>query len=112
MIELSTFLAYSAASIALIIVPGPTVTVIIANSLRYGPRPGLWNIAGTQLGVAIMVVVLAFGLDFIVREAGYFFEVLRWIGAAYLVWLGIKLWRSDGSLGEADAAPPDRKSVV
>lgn len=105
MIELSTFLAYSAASIALIIVPGPTVTVIIANSLRYGSRSGLINIAGTQLGIAIMVIVLAFGLDFIVREAGYVFEILRWVGAAYLIWLGIKMWRSDGQLGSATLEP-------
>ncbi|MEN0088822.1 MAG: LysE family translocator [Pseudomonadota bacterium] len=103
--ELSTFLAYSAACIALIIVPGPTVTVIIANSLRYGARSGLVTIAGTQLGIAIMVVVLAFGLDFIVREAGYAFEVLRWVGAAYLIWLGVKMWRSNGQLGSATAEP-------
>jgi threonine/homoserine/homoserine lactone efflux protein len=105
MIEFSTLLAYSLACIALIIVPGPTVTVIIANSLRHGPRPGLFNIAGTQLGVAIMVVILAFGLDFLVRQAGFVFEILRWVGAAYLIWLGIKLWRSDGALGEATAEP-------
>ncbi|MEO0497970.1 MAG: LysE family translocator [Pseudomonadota bacterium] len=111
MIELSTLFAYSAASIALIIVPGPTVTVIIANSLRYGARSGLINIAGTQLGIALMVVVLAFGLDFIVREAGYAFEVLRWVGAAYLIWLGVKLWRSNGDLGSATAGPSKSDSA-
>ncbi len=101
MIPLSTYLAYVAACIAVVIVPGPTVTVIIANSLKHGSRAGLLNVAGTQLGLAIMLTVLAGGLATIVAHAGQIFDVLRLLGAAYLVWLGLKLWRSDGNLGEA-----------
>ena len=95
------YLAYVAACIAIVIVPGPTVTVVIANSLRHGARAGLLNVAGTQAGLAIMVGVLAAGLHVIVASLAQVFDVVRLAGAAYLVWLGIKLWRSDGTLGAA-----------
>jgi threonine/homoserine/homoserine lactone efflux protein len=93
------YLAYVAACIAIVIVPGPTVTVIIANSLRHGARAGLLNVAGTQAGLAIMLGVLAAGLHVIVAGLAQVFDIVRLAGAAYLVWLGVKLWRSDGTLG-------------
>jgi threonine/homoserine/homoserine lactone efflux protein len=99
MITLSIWIAVALASVAIVIVPGPTVTVIIANSLRHGARAGLLNVAGTQLGIAMMVVVLAFGLSAIVAFFGTAFFWLKLAGAAYLIWLGIRLWRSDGTLG-------------
>lgn len=95
------YLAYVAACIAIVIVPGPTVTVVIANSLRHGPRAGLLNVAGTQAGLVIMLGVLAAGLHVIVASLAQVFDVVRLAGAAYLVWLGIKLWRSDGTLSHA-----------
>jgi homoserine/homoserine lactone efflux protein len=104
-----SYLAFVAACAAIVIVPGPTVTVIIANSLRHGSRAGLLNIAGTQLGLAVMLVVLAAGLDTVVQYLGTAFDWIRLFGAAYLVWLGVKLWRSDGSLADAEAAPAPRR---
>lgn len=89
-------LAYTAACAAVIIVPGPSVTVIIANSLRHGVRAGLWTDAGTQAGLATMLLVLAAGLSTIVTHMGWIFDWLRLVGAAYLIWLGIKLWRGGG----------------
>ncbi|MEM8876925.1 MAG: LysE family translocator [Pseudomonadota bacterium] len=102
MIEPTILLAYVLACAAVVIVPGPTVTVIIANSLRHGAAAGLWNVAGTQAGLAIMLVVLAAGLQTIVTHLGEVFFWAKLAGAAYLIWLGIKLWRSDGRLAEAD----------
>ena len=104
---LENWLAFCAAATALAIVPGPTVTVIIANSLRYGPRAGLLNVAGTQLGVAIWLAVAVFGLGAAIQVMGVWFDLLRYAGAAYLVWLGIKLLRSKGDLAMAtDQARP------
>ena len=100
MIDTATYLMYIAASTAIIIVPGPTVTVIIANSLRAGAAAGLMNVAGTQAGLAVMIAVLAAGLSTIVANMAAVFELIRLLGAAYLVWLGIKLWRSDGTLAD------------
>ncbi len=105
--NLENWLAFSAAATALAIVPGPTVTVIIANSLRYGARAGLLNVAGTQVGVAIWLVIAVLGLGAAIEVMGVWFDVLRYAGAAYLVWLGVKLLRSKGDLAVAtDRARP------
>lgn len=107
MITFSTFLTVAIASFFVAIVPGPSVTVIIATALRSGTRAGLINCAGIQLGVLSMVLIVALGLETVVALMGEAFFWLKLAGAAYLVWLGIKLLRSDGSIGDADKlAPP------
>lgn len=102
--SLNLYLAYLATCIVLIIVPGPTVTVIVANSLRFGARAGLLNVAGTQLGLAVMIGVVILGLASFIDAIGWWFEVVRLAGAAYLVWLGIKLFRSTGTFDAGEAA--------
>ncbi len=71
--------------------PGPTVTLIIANSLTHGTRAGLLNVAGTQLGLAVFVGVLVIGLASVIETMGVWFDWVRFIGAAYLVWIGIRM---------------------
>lgn len=95
--SLEFYLAYVLACIILVIVPGPTVTLIVANSLRYGTYAGLINVVGTQLGLALMMLVVILGLSWIVEIAGHWFDWLRLLGAAYLIWLGIKMFRSSGA---------------
>lgn len=105
---LENWLTFCLASLALAVVPGPTVTVIIANSLRYGARAGLMNVAGTQAGVALWLGIAALGLNALLAVMGVWFDVLRYAGAAYLIWLGIKLLRSNGDLAVAvDRARPN-----
>ena len=104
---LESYLAFCAAAAALAFVPGPTVTVIIANSLRYGARAGLMNVAGTQAGFVIWLAIAALGLGAAIQVMGIWFDVLRYAGAAYLVRLAIKLFRSKGDLAVAvDRARP------
>jgi threonine/homoserine/homoserine lactone efflux protein len=104
---LESYLAFCAAATALALVPGPTVTVIIANSLRHGFKAGMGNVAGTQAGFVIWLAVAALGLGAAVKVMGVWFDVLRWAGAAYLVWLGIKMFLSKGDLAvAADRARP------
>lgn len=104
---LDSYLAFAAASVALAVVPGPTVTVIIANALRYGPRAGLMNVAGTQAGVVLWLAVAALGLNALIGLMGLWFDLLRYAGAAYLIWLGYRLFRSKGDLAVAvDRARP------
>ncbi|MFZ1814110.1 MAG: LysE family translocator [Rhizobiaceae bacterium] len=93
-------LAVALASFVIVIVPGPTVTVIIANSLRDGARAGLLNVAGTQFGLVLMLLVVAFGLETVVSLMAHVFDWLRLAGAAYLIWLGYKLLTSNGDLGD------------
>jgi len=92
--SLELYLAYVLTCAVIALIPGPTVTVIVANSLRYGSRAGLLNVAGTQLGLALMMLILVVGLSSVIAAMGWLFEWLRWAGAAYLVWLGYKLLRS------------------
>lgn len=108
MIELSAVLTVAVAAFFLAIVPGPTVTVIIANSLRSGTRAGMWNVAGTFAGDAVMIVILAFGLQAILSFVGEAFFWIKLLGGAYLIWVGISLLRSDGSFG-ADSGSREPK---
>ena len=109
MFELSVLVTFTLASAALIVVPGPTVSLIVANSLRRGPMAGLANVVGTQLGMASMIFVLMLGLDMVVTMVGEAFVVLKLIGAAYLVWLGVKALRSDGEIARVEG---DTRSLV
>jgi len=109
-IDFSTYLLFVAASVAVVIVPGPTVTVIIANSLRAGAGAGIMNVVGTQIGLAIMLLVLAFGFASIVEQMAGVFDIVRLVGAGYLIWLGLKLWRSGGALAEAGPPSVNRTS--
>ena len=104
--SLQLYLAFVAACIALALLPGPVVTLIIANGLRHGTRAALINIAGAQVGLAIVIGVVAVGLTSLMATMGYWFDWVRFAGAAYLVWLGIKLVRSPVEGVDTDAPPP------
>jgi threonine/homoserine/homoserine lactone efflux protein len=106
--SLQLYLAFVAACIALALLPGPVVTLMIANGLRYGTRAALVNIAGVQLGLAIMIGIVAIGLTSLMATMGYWFNWVRFAGAAYLVWLGIRLIRAPVAEITAEAPPPPR----
>src|SRR5918996_1172625 len=102
------YLTYLLACALAAIVPGPTVTLIVANSLTHGTRAGLLNVAGTQLALALMIGILVVGLASIIETMGWWFDWLRLAGAAYLVWLGWKLLRSSGALDRPGQVPAPR----
>jgi threonine/homoserine/homoserine lactone efflux protein len=104
--SIEAYLAFCLAAFVIIIVPGPTVTVVIANSLRYGSRAGLLNVLGTQAGLLVWMAVAVFGLASAIKLMGWWFDVLRIAGAAYLVYLGIKLLRAKGELLTATKEAP------
>jgi homoserine/homoserine lactone efflux protein len=105
---LEIYLAYIAACFLIAVVPGPTVTVIIGNSLAHGTRAGLLNVAGTQLGLGLMMAILVVGLSSVIAAMGWLFDWLRWAGAAYLIWIGWKLLRAPDSLDQPGTAPAPR----
>jgi homoserine/homoserine lactone efflux protein len=106
--SLEVYLAYLIACALVAIVPGPTVTLIVANSLTHGTRAGLLNVAGTQLALALMIGVLIVGLASIIQTMGWWFDWLRFAGAVYLVWLGWRLLRSPGALDQPGRVPAPR----
>jgi len=91
--SLNLYLAYIAACIALALLPGPIVTLLIANGLRYGTRAALINILGAQAGLVIVIGIVSIGLTSMIATMGYWFNWVRLAGAVYLIWLGIKLIR-------------------
>ena len=105
--SLELYAAYVVACMVIIMVPGPTVTLIIASSMRHGVRAGLANVAGGQAGIALTIAVAGIGLTAVIEAMGHWFEFLRLLGAAYLIWIGWQMLRSSGRLdpGQAPARP-------
>ena len=85
---------YCLACFVVVIVPGPTVTLIIANTLSFGTRAGIFNVVGTQLGLILMIGLLAIGFQVVTQQLEWFLIVIRFLGAIYLVWLGYKIFTS------------------
>ena len=100
------YLAFVAASFIIVIVPGPTVTLILANSLTHGARAAMLNVAGTQVGLVLYMAAVVAGLASIIAAMGQLFDWVRLLGAAYLVWLGWKLLRS-ASFVDANRPPAE-----
>ena len=106
--SLQAYLAFVAACIALALLPGPIVTLVIANGLRHGTRAALINVAGAQVGLAIVIGIVAIGLTSLMATMGYWFDWVRFAGAAYLVWLGVRLVWSPVEGVDADVPSPPR----
>lgn len=88
-----SLLALAAATAILVAIPGPNVALIVANSLRYGFGAGASTVIGTTLGVALQLVVVVAGTVALIEFAAAALAWIRWLGVAYLVWLGIRIWR-------------------
>jgi homoserine/homoserine lactone efflux protein len=97
------FSAFLLITFVLVIVPGPIVTLVIATGATRGTRAALITVIGTTLGNAALLACIALGLNWILRTSAEVFEVLRWAGAAYLIWLGIQAWRHAGESGSPPA---------
>ena len=100
--NIETWLAFTAASTVLIVIPGPTILLVVSYALGQGWRTALPMAAGVALGDFTAMTVSLLGLGALLATSATVFTILKWAGAAYLVWLGIKLWRSGGTL---DAKP-------
>ncbi len=88
------FLAFVAAVTVLMLIPGPNVALIVANSLAYGVRFGLVTVAGTASAMVLQLALTALGMTEVLGRMGVWFDYVRWIGVAYLLYLGIQQWRS------------------
>src|SRR4030095_12890214 len=109
MMSLQAYVAFVIACIALALLPGPIVSLLIANGWAYGTRAALINVAGAQAGLAIVIGIVAIGLTSLMATMGYWFDWVRFAGAAYLVWLGFKLFRSAaGGVRTQPPPPPPR----
>ncbi|HBK47663.1 MAG TPA: amino acid transporter [Xanthomonadaceae bacterium] len=88
--------------------PGPNMLHVMTRSVSFGVRRSVAAMAGCLLAVLLVLVASAAGLGALLAASPRLFEVLRYLGVAYLIWLGIKAWRSDGApldVGQASIAP-------
>ena len=92
MIAPGLLLAFAAAVTVLMLIPGPNIALIIANSVSYGSRYRLLTVAGTSSAMVVQLGFTAAGMTELLGNLGTWFEWLRWIGVAYLVYLGITQW--------------------
>lgn len=95
----STLALFCAAAFVLLIVPGPSVLYIVTRSIDQGRRAGLVSVLGTHLGSLVHVAAAAFGLSALIVSSALAFSAVRYLGAAYLVVLGVRRWRAGDHLG-------------
>jgi homoserine/homoserine lactone efflux protein len=100
--ELPVWITYLIATIILSVTPGPGVFSSISSGLHHGFRLGLWNCIGMQAGSLIVVAIVSLGLGAILLASETLFTVVKWLGVAYLIYLGIVTWRAPARGFEED----------
>lgn len=108
----SLLLAFAAAVTLLMLLPGPNLALIVANSVTHGPRYGLLTVAATCTGVMPQLLLVGLGLTGVLDLVGHWFEWLRWAGAGYLIFLGIRQWRAPNVDLAAVGAQPRSASTM
>ncbi len=103
---MANLIALSVATAILVMIPGPNVALIVANSIRYGCRMGATTALGVTCGNAIQLVLVVAGMAAIIEMAAEALTWIRWAGVAYLVYLGIRTWNTPADdLSTVKAAP-------
>lgn len=106
------WLAYVATAIVFSLAPGSGTVNSISNGLSYGTRKSLAAIAGLQIGLAIHIVLVGAGIGALVAQSALAFTLIKWVGAVYLVWLGIQKWRDRSSLMAESATQNQRAGTL
>jgi threonine/homoserine/homoserine lactone efflux protein len=104
----ATWLAFALAAGVLLIIPGPTVLLVISYAISHGRRSAWATVPGVALGDFTAMTASLLGLGAVLAASAELFSVLKWIGAAYLIYLGIKTWRAKPAAAQTDevAAKP------
>ena len=109
--EIQVYLAFVVATTIMIALPGPSVLLTVAHSISFGWQHALSTVAGATIGIAIQLIVAAIGLTSLLNVVADAFEWIRWAGAAYLVYLGIKQWRSASEPLEIDTSSVSKTNL-
>lgn len=104
--ETATLLTFAAAALALAVTPGPDMLMVLTRSVAQGRLAGLVATLGISLGCYVHAAIAGLSLSGVLILAPYAFEAIRWIGAAYLLWLGWQALRGSGGLQLGDQAAP------
>lgn len=104
--ETSTLALFAVAAVTLLLIPGPAVLYIVTRSVDQGRAAGLASVCGVHVGTLLHVAAAALGLSALLVSSATAYDTVRWLGAAYLVWLGVRrLLARDEDVPEAVAGP-------
>lgn len=92
-------LTFALMALVVVMTPGPTVLLALSNGSRYGIARAGYGILGAALSDAVLIAAAGLGLGALLAASAFWFNVVKWIGVAYLMWLGIQMLRSSGGLG-------------
>jgi len=95
-VELGTWLLYTAAALGLSLTPGPNGLLALTHGALFGVKKTLFTIAGGAIGFTAVIAASLFGIGALLAASTDLLIALKWVGGAYLVWLGIQVWRSPG----------------
>ena len=104
---ISTLSLFIAATLALLVVPGPAVVYIVTRTVTQGRTAGLVSVLGIHVGSIFYVLVTSLGLSALLLASTMAFQIVKWLGVAYLIWLGVqKLWLRKTEDGSVTEPPP------
>jgi len=106
-VSLETWLAFFVASWLISLSPGAGAISCMAAGMRYGYARAFWNIVGLQFGILFVLLIVALGLGAVIAASTTLFTAIKWLGAAYLVYLGVVQWRAPASPVSPDAVVDD-----
>jgi threonine/homoserine/homoserine lactone efflux protein len=110
-LDLELYIAFFVATTIMILMPGPSVLLTVAHSLSFGPRRALATVAGATCGVAVQLSIALVGMTSVLLILAGWFEWLRWLGVAYLLYLGVQLWRTSPVERPPEQSVSPRKSL-
>lgn len=108
--SLTLWLAFFAASWAISLSPGAGAVAAMGAGLNHGFRRGYWLTLGLVLGICTQVLVVGLGLGALIQASSLGFAIIKWLGVAYLIWLGIQQWRAPAEPLAAVSSPDDRRA--
>jgi threonine/homoserine/homoserine lactone efflux protein len=109
---LELYCTFVAATIALVALPGPNVALIVANSIAYGRRFGFVTVAGTSTAMVPQLALTVLGMIGLLTAMSHIFEWVRWLGVAYLLYLGVQAWLAPGTdLTKVAPEPRSARSI-
>ena len=101
----TTFALFTGATLALFVMPGPATMYLIARAVGQGRAAGLASAIAIAMGDVVHVVAATVGLSALLMASAAAFTIVKWVGAAYLVWIGVRTWRSGDAPDERTSVP-------
>lgn len=114
-IEPHLLIAFTAASLVLLAVPGPTIVMVVSQALAHGHRVAFASVIGVGLGDLAAASLSLLGVGTVLAASATAFTFVKWLGAAYLIWIGIRMWRLPATpltLNKAATGDADRTITV